>query len=93
VAVVAGMYEHVRGAGREAGRDHRAELDALEDSLKLAARLYRHVRSIARDVADEPRRDAELAATMRSIGGAVDLALGVKTRRPRSKRRRIGSRS
>ena len=78
VAIVDGVYEYVRGAerGREARGEHTAELDTLEDRLKLAARLYRHVHSIARDVADEPRRYAELGATMRSIWNAVDLAPG-----------------
>jgi hypothetical protein len=52
-----------------------AELDRLERMINLAARLYRQARSIARDVADGPMQNEELAATTRAIGEAVDLAL------------------
>jgi uncharacterized membrane protein YgaE (UPF0421/DUF939 family) len=52
-----------------------AELATLDELINLSARLYRHVRSIARDVVDGPTQDAELAAAARAIAGAVDLAL------------------
>jgi uncharacterized membrane protein YgaE (UPF0421/DUF939 family) len=51
------------------------ELDLLEQRVNLAARTYRHARSIARDVVDEPVRDASLAAAVRALAGAIDAAL------------------
>jgi uncharacterized protein with PhoU and TrkA domain len=47
----------------------------LEGRIQLAARLYRHARSMARDVADGPMQSEELAAATRAIGEAVDRAL------------------
>lgn len=51
------------------------ELAQLEERMNLAARIYRHGRSVARDVADTAVQDAGLAAAVRAIAGAVDLAL------------------
>ncbi|MCW2963949.1 MAG: hypothetical protein JWO17_1201 [Actinomycetia bacterium] len=56
-------------------RRHAAEVDELEGSIQLAARLYRHARSIARDVADRPMQNEGLAAATREIGEAIGLAL------------------
>lgn len=52
-----------------------AELEALEGRINLAARSYRHARSIARDVVDEPVVDPSLAAAVRALAGAIDAAL------------------
>src|SRR6185312_14950379 len=51
------------------------ELGLLEDRMNLAARIYRHGRSVARDVADTAVQSPELAAALRAIAGVVDLAL------------------
>jgi uncharacterized membrane protein YgaE (UPF0421/DUF939 family) len=56
-------------------RRHAPEVDELEGRIQLAARLYRHARSMARDVADGPMQSEELAAATRAVGEAVDLAL------------------
>jgi uncharacterized membrane protein YgaE (UPF0421/DUF939 family) len=51
------------------------EVRDLDRRLELAARLYRHVRAIARDVADAPTRSAVLAEATRHIADAADRAL------------------
>src|SRR5580765_2611778 len=58
-----------------------AEFPALEQRIRLAGRLYRHARSLARDVADAgpslrgaPEGQA-LAAAARAVAGAADLQL------------------
>jgi hypothetical protein len=56
-------------------RRHSAEVDELEGRIQLAARLYRHGRAIARNIADRPVRDEGLAGAVTAIGEAVDLAL------------------
>jgi uncharacterized membrane protein YgaE (UPF0421/DUF939 family) len=43
--------------------------------INLAARVYRHARSLARDVADTQVRDTRLAATTRDLADATDRAL------------------
>ena len=50
-------------------------VDHLAGRINLAARVYRHTRSIARDVADVPVRDAHLAAATRDLADAVDRRL------------------
>jgi hypothetical protein len=47
----------------------------LEDRINLAARLYRHTRSVARDVADFSVRSEVLAAATRHLADAADRAL------------------
>lgn len=56
-------------------RRHAAELDLLDARINLAARLYRHARSIARDVADTGVVSPGLAAAARALAEAADLAL------------------
>ncbi len=51
------------------------ELDALERRVNLAARVYRHARSLARDVVDQPVHDPQLAAAVRALAGAADAAV------------------
>ncbi|HVU77122.1 MAG TPA: FUSC family protein [Gaiellaceae bacterium] len=51
------------------------EVDELESRINLAARVYRHTRSIARDVTDVPVVDAKLAAATRDLTDAVDRLL------------------
>jgi uncharacterized membrane protein YgaE (UPF0421/DUF939 family) len=50
-------------------------VDELGRRINLAARVYRHTRSIARDVADDPVHDAALAAATRDLADATDRAL------------------
>jgi hypothetical protein len=56
-------------------RHDAAKVDALADKIGLAARVYRHARSLARDVADAHVRDAQLAAATRDLADATDRAL------------------
>lgn len=56
-------------------RGDEAELETLAVRINLAARLYRHARSIARDVADTRVADPALAAATRSIADAIDRTL------------------
>jgi uncharacterized membrane protein YgaE (UPF0421/DUF939 family) len=53
-----------------------ALLPDVERRIGLAARLYRHARSISRDIADSRLRDARLAAATRHLADAADRALG-----------------
>lgn len=53
----------------------RAGLTELQGRINLAARLYRHARSLARDVADSNIRSPELADATRAIAEAADLEL------------------
>jgi hypothetical protein len=43
--------------------------------INLAARVYRHTRSLARDVADTALRDPRLASATRDLADATDRAL------------------
>jgi len=52
-----------------------AELEETARLVALAARLFRHTRSIARDVADSHVRDPRLAGATRAIAEAADLTL------------------
>jgi len=56
-------------------RRHTELLPDLERRIELAARLYRHARSIARDVFDLRVVDPALAAATRDLAAAADLAL------------------
>jgi uncharacterized membrane protein YccC len=47
----------------------------LATRINLAARVYRHTRAIARDVADEPVRDERLAAATRDLADATNRVL------------------
>jgi uncharacterized membrane protein YccC len=51
------------------------QVTALARSMNLAARVYRHARSLARDVADATVRDDALAAATRDLTDATDRAL------------------
>ena len=51
------------------------EVDPLERRINLAARVYRHTRSIARDITDVPLVDQDLAAATRDLADAVDRLL------------------
>jgi uncharacterized membrane protein YgaE (UPF0421/DUF939 family) len=51
------------------------DLGLLEDRINLAARIYRHTRSVARDVADTNLESPALAAALRAVAEVVDLAL------------------
>jgi uncharacterized membrane protein YgaE (UPF0421/DUF939 family) len=64
-------------------RGHMAQLEDVAVRLNLAARLYRHTRSIARDVLDMRVVDAGLAAQTRSIAEAIDRTLSGELTRPR----------
>ena len=48
---------------------------ALGSRINLAARMYRHTRSVARDVIDTPVRNDALAAATRDIADGLDRAL------------------
>lgn len=50
-------------------------LDELAVRVNLAARLYRHARSVARDVLDARLQDADLAAATRALAEAADRSL------------------
>jgi uncharacterized membrane protein YgaE (UPF0421/DUF939 family) len=52
-----------------------AEVDDLEGRINLAARVYRHTRSLARDITDVPQVDPGLAAATRDLADAVDRLL------------------
>jgi len=52
-----------------------AGVDVLEARINLAARLYRHTRSIARDVVDLPVRSPLLASAARDLADAADRKL------------------
>jgi uncharacterized membrane protein YgaE (UPF0421/DUF939 family) len=56
-------------------RPHAAEFAELERRIRLAGRIYRHARAIARDVADANLLSPELAAATRELIEASDLAL------------------
>lgn len=51
------------------------EVDDLEQRINLAARVYRHTRSLARDITDVPQVDELLAAATRDLADAVDRLL------------------
>jgi uncharacterized membrane protein YgaE (UPF0421/DUF939 family) len=51
------------------------ELERVAARINLAARLYRHTRSIARDVSDLGVRSPELAAETRLLAEAIDRTL------------------
>jgi uncharacterized membrane protein YgaE (UPF0421/DUF939 family) len=55
-------------------RDEEA-VQALADRISVAARVYRHARSLARDVADAPVRDPRLAGATRDLADATDRLL------------------
>jgi uncharacterized membrane protein YgaE (UPF0421/DUF939 family) len=59
---------------RRGPRDQ-AAVEELERRINLAARVYRHTRSLARDVADLPTRDEVLAAATRDLADATDRTL------------------
>jgi uncharacterized membrane protein YccC len=50
-------------------------VERLEARIHLAARVARHVRSLARDVADDPVHDERLAGATRDLADAADRAL------------------
>lgn len=50
-------------------------LPEVERRISLAARLFRHARAVARDVADARLEDAHLAAATRHLADAADRAL------------------
>ena len=52
-----------------------AVVDGLDARLHLAARIARHARALARDVADTPVRDEALAAAARHLADAADRTL------------------
>jgi uncharacterized membrane protein YccC len=52
-----------------------ATVAALADRVGLAARVYRHTRTLARDVADTPLRNTALATATRHLADASDRAL------------------
>jgi hypothetical protein len=52
-----------------------ATVAELRDRINLAARVYRHTRSIARDVADTELQSATLAGATRDLADATDRAL------------------
>jgi uncharacterized membrane protein YgaE (UPF0421/DUF939 family) len=52
-----------------------AAVARLRERINLAARVYRHTRSIARDVADLRVRSTTLAAATRDLADATDRAL------------------
>jgi hypothetical protein len=56
-------------------RGHAPELDDVAARIVLAARLYRHTRSIARDVLDTRVVDTQLAAAARAVADAIDRTL------------------
>jgi uncharacterized membrane protein YgaE (UPF0421/DUF939 family) len=51
------------------------EVDDLEQRINLAARVYRHTRSLARDITDVPQVDDRLAAVTRDLADATDRML------------------
>lgn len=64
-------------------RGHAPELEAVAARIVLAARLYRHTRSIARDVLDTHVVDPQLAAMARAIADAIDRTLSGEPTVPR----------
>jgi uncharacterized membrane protein YgaE (UPF0421/DUF939 family) len=56
-------------------RRDEAEVEQLAARINLAARVYRHTRSIVRDVADTPVHDPALAGALRDLADATDRAL------------------
>lgn len=56
-------------------RGHEEQLEDVARRVNLAARLFRHTRSIARDVIDTRVVDPQLAAATRTIADAVDRTL------------------
>jgi uncharacterized membrane protein YccC len=56
-------------------RGQAPELDDVAARIVLAARLYRHTRSIARDVLDTRVVDTQLAAAARAVADAIDRTL------------------
>jgi hypothetical protein len=51
------------------------EVDGLEARINLAARVYRHTRSLARDITDVPQVDDRLASATRDLADATDRLL------------------
>ncbi len=56
-------------------RSDLVELPDVERRIALAARLFRHARAVARDVADAELADPHLAAATRHLADAADRAL------------------
>lgn len=56
-------------------RRDETDVDRLERRINLAARVYRHTRSIARDAADTRLAEPRLAAATRDLADATDRAL------------------
>lgn len=56
-------------------RGDQPAVDVLEERINLAARVYRHARAIARDVADTQVAEPALAAVTRDLADAADRAL------------------
>lgn len=56
-------------------RGHAEQLESVAARINLAARLYRHARSIARDELDMRVVDPALAAMARTIADAIDRTL------------------
>jgi uncharacterized membrane protein YccC len=56
-------------------RHDERSVDELAERITVAARVYRHARALARDVADTPVRDASLAAATRDLADATDRVL------------------
>ena len=52
-----------------------AAVEALTARIHLGARVYRHTRAVARDVADTTAREPALATATRDLADAVDRAL------------------
>ena len=53
----------------------RPRLAEVEERIGLGARVFRHARTLARDVADMPLRDPALAMVTRHLADAVDRSL------------------
>jgi uncharacterized membrane protein YgaE (UPF0421/DUF939 family) len=66
-----------------------AQVDELVRRIRLAARVYRHARAVARDVADTPLEDAWLASATRNLADAADRALTGNTAGPPLVRARL----
>jgi uncharacterized membrane protein YgaE (UPF0421/DUF939 family) len=56
-------------------RRDQTTVDLLERRINLAARIFRHTRALARDVADTHVADPDLAAATRHLADAADRAL------------------
>ncbi len=56
-------------------RGDAANVGKLDQRIRLAARVYRHARAVARDVVDTQPLDTQLAAATRHLADATDRAL------------------